>query len=104
MDGTRYNIFVAAYNTKLVKKDELPKSYDDLLDPSGRASSASKSTTATGSSRDGPAGRGPGPQAVPDIVATNGISVRKGHSLLANLIVSGEVPFAVTLTLTEPRN
>jgi iron(III) transport system substrate-binding protein len=31
-----------------------------------------------------------------DIVATNGISVRKGHSLLANLIVSGEVPLAVT--------
>src|SRR5882757_5296220 len=31
--GTRYNIFVATYNTKLVRKDELPKSYDDLLDP-----------------------------------------------------------------------
>ena len=31
--GTRYNVFVAAYNTKLIKKDELPKSYDDLLDP-----------------------------------------------------------------------
>src|SRR5207249_10312085 len=31
-----------------------------------------------------------------DIVATNGISVRKGHTLLANLVVSGEVPFALT--------
>ena len=30
------------------------------------------------------------------IVATNGISVRKGHTLLANLIISGEVPFAIT--------
>jgi iron(III) transport system substrate-binding protein len=27
-----------------------------------------------------------------DIVAKNGISVRKGHSLLANLVASGEVP------------
>src|SRR5205823_1647503 len=32
-----------------------------------------------------------------DIVATNGISVRKGHSLLAGLVASGEVPFALTV-------
>ena len=31
-----------------------------------------------------------------DIVATNGISVRKGHTLLANLVVSGEVPLALS--------
>src|SRR4029077_1922514 len=31
--GTRFNVFVAAYNTRLVRRDELPKSYDDLLDP-----------------------------------------------------------------------
>ena len=31
-----------------------------------------------------------------DIVARNGISIRKGHSLLANLVVSGEVPLALT--------
>src|SRR5262249_19633904 len=30
--GTRLNIFVAAYNTDLIKKGELPKRYDDLLD------------------------------------------------------------------------
>ena len=30
-----------------------------------------------------------------DIVATNGISVRKGHTLLANLVTSGEVPLAI---------
>ena len=27
-----------------------------------------------------------------DIVATNGISVRSGHTVLTNLIASGEVP------------
>ena len=32
-----------------------------------------------------------------DIVATNGISVRKGHTLLAQLVVSGEIPFALTV-------
>src|SRR5947207_15853748 len=31
-----------------------------------------------------------------DIVASNGISVRKGHSLLTNLVVAGEVPLALT--------
>jgi iron(III) transport system substrate-binding protein len=37
-----------------------------------------------------------------DIVATNGIGVRKGHSLLANLIVSGEVPMGLTLYKYKP--
>ena len=32
-----------------------------------------------------------------DIVAANGMSVRKGHSLLANLVPTGEVPLALTL-------
>ena len=32
-----------------------------------------------------------------DIVATNGISVRHGHSVLNNLIVAGEVPLALTV-------
>jgi iron(III) transport system substrate-binding protein len=31
-----------------------------------------------------------------DIVATNGISIRKGHTLLANFVGSGEVPLALT--------
>jgi iron(III) transport system substrate-binding protein len=31
------------------------------------------------------------------IVATNGMSVRKGHTLLANLVPSGEVPMALTV-------
>src|SRR5438045_7738474 len=31
--GTRINMFVQSYNSKLVKKDELPKSYADLADP-----------------------------------------------------------------------
>jgi len=30
-------------------------------------------------------------------VAKNGISVRKGHTLLTNLVISGEVPLALTV-------
>jgi iron(III) transport system substrate-binding protein len=32
-----------------------------------------------------------------ELVRTNGLSLRKGHTLIANLIVSGEVPFALTV-------
>jgi iron(III) transport system substrate-binding protein len=31
------------------------------------------------------------------IVARNGMSVRKGHTLLSNLVVAGEVPLALTV-------
>ncbi|MDQ3025157.1 MAG: extracellular solute-binding protein [Pseudomonadota bacterium] len=31
-----------------------------------------------------------------EIAKTNGFSVRKGHTLLAGLVASGEVPFAIT--------
>ena len=32
-----------------------------------------------------------------ELVARNGISVRQGHSLLTNMVVSGEVPLALTV-------
>jgi iron(III) transport system substrate-binding protein len=95
--GTRYNIFVAAYNTKLIKKDELPKSYDDLLDPKwkGKLGIETDDSDWFGAVMD-QLGEQRGLKLFRDIVATNGISVRKGHTLLANLIISGEVPLALT--------
>ena len=82
--GTRYNVFVAAYNTKLVKKDELPKSYDDLLDPrwKGKLGIEADDTDWFGAVID-QLGEERGLKLFRDIVATNGISVRKGHTLLA---------------------
>jgi iron(III) transport system substrate-binding protein len=95
--GTRYNVFVAAYNTKLVKKNELPKSYDDLLDPKwkGKLGIEADDSDWFGAVID-QLGEQRGLKLFRDIVATNGISVRKGHTLLANLIISGEVPLALT--------
>jgi iron(III) transport system substrate-binding protein len=95
--GTRYNVFVAAYNTKLIKKDELPKSYDDLLDPKwkGKLGIEVDDSDWFGAVID-QLGEERGLKLFHGIVATNGISVRKGHSLLANLIISGEVPLALT--------
>jgi len=47
--GTRLNVFVQAYNTKLVKKEELPRSWTTCCSPGGKAGSASKPRTPTGS-------------------------------------------------------
>jgi len=96
--GTRYNVFVAAYNTKLVRRDELPKSYDDLRDPRwrGRLGIEAADSDWFGAVV-GRLGEARGLKLFRDIVAANGISVRKGHTLLANLVASGEVPLALTI-------
>jgi iron(III) transport system substrate-binding protein len=95
--GTRFNVFVAAYNTRLIRRDELPKSYDDLLDPKwkGKLGIEADDSDWFGALMD-QLGEEHGLKLFRGIAATNGISVRKGHTLLANLIISGEVPFAIT--------
>jgi iron(III) transport system substrate-binding protein len=95
--GTRYNVFVAAYNTKLIRKDELPKDYADLVDPKwkGKLGIEADDSDWFGGVID-KLGEERGLKLFRDIATANGISVRKGHTLLANLITSGEVPLALT--------
>ena len=96
--GTRLNVFVQAYNPKLVKKEELPKSWDDLLQPrwKGRLGiEAEDQDWLAGVAS--LLGEAKAIKLFKDIVATNGISVRKGHTLLAQLVQSGEIPFALTV-------
>ena len=70
----------------------------------GRASSASRPPTTTGCRPSSPSmGEEKGLKLFRDIVAKNGLSVRKGHTLLANLVVSGEVPLALTTYLYKVR-
>jgi iron(III) transport system substrate-binding protein len=93
---TYLTVFVQAYNTKAVKKDELPKRFEDLLDPRWKGRLAVEE-------RDddwfGRLAEAMGEKKAVDLfrrmVAANGMSVRKGHSLLGNMVVSGEVPFAL---------
>jgi iron(III) transport system substrate-binding protein len=91
-------VWVQAYNTNAIKKAELPKTYRDLLDPRFKGKLGIEvedqewfSTVAQSM------GEQQGVQFFKDLVAKNGISVRKGHTLLTNLVVSGEVPFALTV-------
>jgi iron(III) transport system substrate-binding protein len=96
--GTRLNVFVQGYNTKLVKKEEVPKTWEDLLHPrwKGRLGiEAEDQDWLAGVSNT--IGEAKGTKLFKDIVAANGISVRKGHTLLTQLVASGEVPFALTV-------
>jgi iron(III) transport system substrate-binding protein len=98
--GTRYSVFVAAYNTGQISRNDLPRSYDDLTDPKwkGKLGIEAESSDWFGTVVDA-LGEQPGLKLFRDIVAANGISVRRGHTLLANLVVSGEVPFAISTYL-----
>ena len=96
--GTRLNVFVQAYNTMLVKKDELPKTYADLLNPrwKGRLSIEATDDDWFANVVRG-LGEDKGLKLFRDIIAQNGLSVRRGHTLLTNLVASGEVPLALTV-------
>jgi iron(III) transport system substrate-binding protein len=91
------NTFVQAYNTNLVSKDELPKSYRDLLHPrwKGRLAVEAEDFDWFAQIVLG-LGEAQGLKLFRDIVASNGLSVRRGHSVLNNLIVAGEIPMGLS--------
>lgn len=96
--GTRLNVYALAYNTKAVKKEELPKRYDDLADPrwKGRLGiEQDDSEWLAGLATQ--FGEAHIVQVFRNVVQKNGISVRKGHTLLTQLVASGEVPLALTV-------
>jgi iron(III) transport system substrate-binding protein len=97
------DVFVAAYNTEKVKPDEVPKRYEDLLDPrwKGRLGIEATDEAWLGTLL-GLMGEAKGDKLFRDMVAANGVSVRKGHTLLANLVASGEIPLALTVYNYKP--
>ena len=96
--GMRVYVFVQAYNTVKVSREELPKTYQDLLNPrwKGRLGIEGKEQEWFYTLMQ-TMGEEKGLRYFRELVATNGISVRSGNSLLANMVVSGEVPFALTV-------
>jgi iron(III) transport system substrate-binding protein len=92
------NLFAQAYNTNLVKKEDVPKSWRDLVKPEWKGKlgiEAEDYDWLAEVVRD--MGEQEGLKLFRDIVAANGISVRRGHTLLTNLVAAGEVPFALTV-------
>ncbi len=93
----RFNFFTIAYNTKLVKPEEVPNSYEDLLHPRwvGRIGIEAGDTDWFGS-------------IVKWMGEDKGLAffrklsqlkpqMRTGHTLMAELVASGEIPLAATI-------
>lgn len=96
--ATRLNIFAIGYNTNLVKKENIPKAYQDFLKPEWKGKlgiEAEDTDWFAGVVSE--LGEAEGTKLFKEIVETNGISVRKGHTLLTNLVASGEIPLALTV-------
>jgi iron(III) transport system substrate-binding protein len=92
------NVVVQAYNPTLFKKEDLPKSFEDLVDPKwkgklGIESKAEEWYTTVVMSR----GEEKGVKMFHDMIHNNGVSVRLGMSLLHNLVLAREVPLALTM-------
>ncbi len=96
--ATILSVWVQAYNTNLVKKEDLPHSYHDLLDPKwkGKLGIEAKNQEWFWTVSE-ELGGDAGIEFFRELVARNGMSVRQGHSLLTNMVASGEVPLALTV-------
>jgi iron(III) transport system substrate-binding protein len=91
------NTIVQAYNTNVVNKESLPKTYHDLLKPQWKGRLGIEAEDFDWFAQVVlNLGEAQGLKLFRDIVARNGLSVRKGHTLLANLVTAGEVPLALT--------
>ena len=97
--ATLLSVWVQVYNTNLIKKAELPKSYAQLLDPKwkGKLGIEAKNQDWFASVVEVMGGGEKGLKFFRDLVSTNGISVRQGHTLLNNMVIAGEVPLALTI-------
>src|SRR5204862_8321584 len=96
--GTRLNVFVQAYNTTKIKKPDLPKTWEELANPKWKGKigiEQEDSDWLAGIFSD--IGDARARKVFRDIVTTNGMSVRKGQTLLRQLVGSGEVPLALTV-------
>jgi iron(III) transport system substrate-binding protein len=97
--ATILSVWVQAYNTGAIRKADLPKTWQDLLDPKwkGKLGIEAKDEDWFATVVQELGGEPKGLDFFRELVAKNGISVRKGHTLLDNMVVSGEVPLALTV-------
>src|SRR5262245_18204183 len=93
----RFNFFTIAYNTKLVKPDEAPNSYEDLLLPrfAGKLGIEASDVDWFGAMVKS-MGEKKGLDFFRKLAAAKP-EVRTGHTLMAELVVSGEIPIAATV-------
>jgi iron(III) transport system substrate-binding protein len=96
--GMRVYIYAQSFNTQSVSRDELPKTFNDLLDPKwrGRLGIEVKQqewfytlVQAMGEEK--------GMKFFKDLIATQAVSLRTGNSALNGMVISGDVPLAMNV-------
>jgi iron(III) transport system substrate-binding protein len=101
--GVSVNIISGAYNTDLVKPADVPKSYDELTNPKWKGRLAIEAEDVDWfAALLSKLGEEKGTALFRDIVRTNGVSTRTGHTLIANMVAAGEVPLALTVYSYKP--
>lgn len=95
--GDSLGVATIAYNNRLVRKDEAPRGYDDLLDPKWKGNlsidleperALMAWLTAWGEQKT---------RAFVEALIKNGAVVRRGHTLQAQLLCAGEFKIAVEI-------
>jgi iron(III) transport system substrate-binding protein len=99
--GSRLNIITAAYNTNLVAEKDVPKSWNDLLDPkwNGKIGVESEAYDWLATVVESFPSRDEGLAFFRKLAATNRPSLHKGHPQLANMTASGELPITLQVYL-----
>lgn len=92
---TRLTLYVMSYNTNLVKPDEVPKSYADLLDPRWNGKLALESDDVPWFASVVKAMGETQGLAYYRKLAANKPSMRKGHTLMAEMVAAGEIEVAI---------
>jgi iron(III) transport system substrate-binding protein len=101
--ATQLYLFVQAYNTTKVRKEDLPRTYAELLDPKWKGKLAMEASDQEWFAEViKQMGEEKGLKFWRDLVANNGVQLRTGHSLLNNLVGSGEIPLALTVYNSDP--
>lgn len=96
--ATVLSVWVQAYNTNLVRKEDLPRTYADLLDAKWKGKLGIEAEDQEWfSAVVQEMGEEQGLNYFRELVRRNGVSIREGHTLLTNMVVSGEVPLALTV-------
>jgi ABC-type Fe3+ transport system, periplasmic component len=92
---TRVTLYVMAWNTNAVKADDVPRTYEDLLDRkwSGRVA-LEAADVAWFAAVAKAMGQAQGVAFFRKLAATHP-SMRNGHTLMAELVAAGEVPIAI---------
>jgi iron(III) transport system substrate-binding protein len=99
--GSRLNIITGSYNTDLVAQKDVPKSWNDLLDPkwNGKIGIESEAYDWLATVVESFPSKDEGLAFFRKLAATNHPTLHKGHPQLANMTASGELPITLQVYL-----